>query len=141
MNCWVGFSFHGNFISRCIAKKLGKPYSHTFFIFPWRGKKLVIHAIGRGVVAVDYDEFVKKNTIIKVVKIEDKIKAKMAFDYAVSRLGTKYGYLAVIAAGLGIHFADGEKSMDCSEFITRALGITFEKELDLVTPAEVEERL
>lgn len=140
MKCWVGFSHHDSFISNLIATKMGKQYSHVFMVFEWNGSMMVLHATGRGVSAVEWSRFSTTNTIIKIVEIKDEVRALKAFKYCISRLGQMYGFLAIIAIGLGIHYQDGEKTLICSEYVARALDLQFDKIEDSVTPADIESR-
>ena len=141
MKCYVGFSYHNSFVSKLIATKLGKTYSHVFMLFECNGEMLVLHATGKGVNALSWDVFKKTNTIVKLVEITDCQKIQYAFKYCVSKLGRPYGFLAIIAIGLGIHYQDGEKTLICSEYIARALDIKFDKIDDLIDPSDIEGRL
>jgi uncharacterized protein YycO len=141
MKCWVGFSHHDNIFSNLIASKIGKPYSHIFMVYQWNSEMVVLHATGRGVNALEWERFKRGNTVVKLVEITDEERTKKAFKYCISRLGQKYGFLAVIAIGLGIHYEDGEKTLICSEYVARALDIKFDKLDDLVTPADIEGKL
>jgi uncharacterized protein YycO len=137
MKCWVGFSRHNSFVSRLIAAKLGKPYSHVFMLFDCNGETLVLQATGRGINALSWDVFKSSNCVIEILEVKDEEKAAKAFKYCISKLGRPYGFLAIIAIGLGLHYSDGEKTLICSEYVTRALDLKFNKDEDLVTPADV----
>lgn len=138
MKYWVGFSYHNNLFSRLISVKLGKGYSHTFMIFEWNGHKIVLHATAKGVNAISWERFKAANKIVKLVEYNNCEKGEKAFRYCISRLGQHYGYLAILAIALGIHYEDGEKTLICSEYVARALEMKFDKKLDLVTPADIE---
>ena len=141
MKCFVGFSHHNTFISKLIAAKMGKGYSHTFMVFECNGEPIVLHATGKGVNAIHWNIFKLKNKIVKMVEIVDSQKITAAFSYCVSKLGNPYGFLAIVAIGLGIHYEDGEKTLICSEYVARALSLEFQKLEDLVTPADIEASL
>ena len=138
MECWVGFSYHDNWLSNLMRQKMNKPYSHVFMLFECNNQLLVLQATRVGVAALGYDAFKAKKKIIGLKKITNLIQADAAFDYCIKKLGTPYGFLAIIAIGLGIHYEDGEKTLICSEYVSRALGIDPEKLPDLITPADVE---
>lgn len=141
MKTWVGFSHHDSIISELIAKKMGKGYSHIFMVFEWNGQKMVLHATGKGINALLWDRFKKANTIVKMIELNDPVRNQKAFNYCISRLGQPYGFLAILAIGLGIHYQDGEKTLICSEYVARALDLQFDKIDDLITPADIENRL
>lgn len=141
MKCFVGFSYHDSIVSELIAKKMGKGYSHTFIVFECNDEMLVLHATGKGVNALPWDGFKNANKIVKLVEINDPIKSKKAFKYCISRLGIPYGYLAIVAIGLGIHYEDGEKTLICSEYVAKAFDLQFDQLDDLVTPADIENNL
>jgi len=138
MKCWVGFSKHDSFVSDLIAKRMKKEYSHVFLLFPCNDELLVLHATGKGVNALEWSVFKEKNSIVKMIEVVDECKAKNAYKYCISKLGKTYGFLAVLAIGLGIHYEDGEKTLICSEYVLKALDLKFNKLQDLVTPADIE---
>lgn len=141
MKCWVGFSRHNSLTSRLIAAKLGKPYSHVFILFQCGNELLVFQATGKGVNAMSWQNFQKHNSIIKMVEQECSVRIEKAFSYCVSKLSQPYGFLAILAIGLGIHYEDGEKTLICSEYVARAFDLKFDKLTDLITPADIEDRL
>lgn len=141
MDCYVGFSYTNHMISKLIATKIHRGYSHVFMTFDWNGTKMVLQANRRGIEALPYDRFYPANTIVKMVKINDQDKANKAFRYCVSKLGRPYGFLAIVAIGLGIHYEDGNKTLICSEYVARALDLKFDKIEDLVTPGDIEDKL
>lgn len=117
---------------------MGKQYSHVFLLFACNNQLLVLQATRAGVAALSYETFKTHNTIVGLKRVEIAQQADDAFAYCVKKLGTPYGFLAVIAIGLGIHYEDGEKTLICSEYVARALGIDPDKLPDLITPADVE---
>lgn len=139
MKYWVGFSFNDNFFSRLMKKAMSSPYSHVFLLFEIADRKLVFHCTRHAVNVMGWDEFQKHNQIIKMV--ERSAKYSDVLDYSISKLGTPYSYLAVIAIELGLHYEDGEKTLICSEFVARALGLDFNKLSDLITPRDIDEKL
>lgn len=139
MKYWVGFSFNDNFLSRLMCKAMSQQYSHVFLLFEIADRKLVFHCTRHNVNVMGWEEFQKHNKIIKMV--ERSVQYAEALDYSISKLGTPYGYLAVIAIELGIHFEDGEKTLICSEFVARALGLDFNKLSDLITPKDIDEAI
>jgi uncharacterized protein YycO len=141
VKCYVGFSYHDNIISSLIAAKMGKGYSHVFMLFEWNERLIVLNATGKGIVAYNWDGFKSVNKIVKLVQINDASKIEKAFNYCITRLGQPYGFLAIVAIGLGIHYEDGEKTLICSEYVARALDLKFDKMDDLVTPADIEDKL
>lgn len=141
MKCLVGFSYHDSFISKLIATKLGRNYSHVFMLFECQNEYIVLHATRKGISALSWDTFQSKNKIIKMVEMTDEAKVSKAFHYCVSKLGITYGYLAILAIALGIHYQDGEKTMICSEYIANALDLKFDKIQDLITPVDIEDSL
>ena len=141
MKYWVGLSHHNTAVSRLIAARMGKGYSHVFMLFQCNGEMIVMHATGRGVNAMSWVEFQKQNHIVKMIELPCDERSAKAFTYCVSKLGTTYGFLAIVAIGLGVHYQDGEKTLICSEYVAKALDLKFDKVDDLVTPADIEDRL
>lgn len=136
--CVLGFSINDSWFSYQIASKIGKPYSHVFLMFECNGHNLIFHATRRGVSVVSYEEFLKHNKVIRLIEVVDEGKVNKAFSYCVSKLNTPYGFLAIVAIGLGIHYQDGEKTLICSEYVANALGYCPDKLSDLITPADLE---
>ncbi len=139
MECSIGFSYNSNALSWLMKQKMGVEYSHVFLLFNCEEEDLVLQATKHGVNAMSYEVFKNHNKIIRLVKLEDQDKIKKAYKYCVSKLGTPYGFLAVIAIGLGIHYEDGEKTLICSEYVARALGFDPKKLPDAITPQDLGE--
>jgi hypothetical protein len=106
-------------------------------LFEMHGEMVVLHATGKGVTALSWDRFKAKNKIIKLIEMADEERGRSAFKYCITRLGQQYGFLAILAIGLGIHYKDGEKTLICSEYVARALNLKFDN-LDLITPVDIE---
>lgn len=138
MDCSLGFSYNSNLLSWLMKKKMGTQYSHVFLLFSCNGEDLVLQASRHGINAVSYPVFQKENTIVALVKLENQEKIKKAYHYCISKLGTPYGFLAIIAIALGMHYEDGEKTLICSEYVARALGFESGKLPDVVTPEDLE---
>ncbi len=138
MKCYIGFSHNDNIVSKIIATKLGKGYSHVFMLFECNGEMLVFQATEKGVNARSWNSFRSVNKIVKLIEVKDPTRIQKAFHYCATRLGITYGFLAIIAITLGIHYSDGEKTMICSEYVARALDMDFHKAQDLVDPADIE---
>jgi len=120
---------------------MGKGYSHVFMRFECNGELLVLHATGKGINALAWNNFQTRNKVVKMIEITDENKIRQAYRYCISKLGTPYGFLAILAIGLGIHYEDGEKTLICSEYVARALDLKFNELKDLVTPADIEGKL
>lgn len=138
MECYLGFSYNDNSFSWLIKQKMGTQYSHVFLLFSYNDEQLVLHATRHGVNAMSYLIFQEDNKIVGLIKLEDQYKIKKAFHYCVSKLGTEYGFLDILAIGLGIHYEDGEKTLICSEYVARALDFEPGKLPDLITPKDLE---
>ncbi len=137
-SCGIGFSINDSWFSYQIARKIGKPYSHVFLLFECNGHMLVFHATRRGVNVTSYEQFLKHNKVVKLIEVVDPEKVSNAFSYCVSKLNTPYGFLAILAIGLGIHYQDGEKTLICSEYVANAMGYCSDKLSDLITPVDLE---
>lgn len=141
MECQVVFSFNDNWFSQKIKRFLKKEYSHVALLFNVENEKIILHVTRHGVHALSWQNFQKHNKIILIKNIECQERVKRAFSYCIDKLGTPYGFLAILAIELGIHYEDGEKTLICSEYVARALEMPFDKLPDLINPAEIEDNL
>ena len=107
-------------------------------LFDIMGKQVVLHATHKGVNAISLSKFQSENTILKLIEIKDQDKIQKAFSYCIDVLGTPYGYLDIIAITLGLKYKDGEKTLICSEYVAKALGLSDD---DGITPSDVEGKL
>lgn len=150
---YIGFSFNKtSFLSKAIKFIEGSKYSHVYIRRESKYGQYVYQASGLAVNFCNIDIFLDHNQVVEEYEFElpdDKKDELISFfikyagaEYQLSSLFKLLGIIACRRIGINLQLkGEGDKEFICSElgalFIERILGIEVAKELDFVTPAQL----
>lgn len=143
----IGLSTKKTIFSWLIRLYQGTKYSHAYIRIETNGHNLVLDATIKGVTIRNYEDFDKKNKIIKEKRLDSKyLNIEQLSSIVVPFLGKSYGYLTILGIlfkNIGIKGIgqDGNKTFICSELVARVLeryiGLDHGK-FDYMTPKHIE---
>lgn len=137
--------------STAIRLYLNRPYSHVYLNFysETLQRSIIYEAVGAGVRFIGLNNWLEHAAVIKEYEIEisheDSIYLRQ---WCIDNAGEDYGYLQnvglIFANILSLQQNPFKQGINCSELIAIILqkyGYTFNKPLDLITPADIEDSL
>lgn len=127
----------------------GSRFSHVAIMYKDRltDTWLVAHSTRFRLNVMSLENFQRENEIIEQVYIKKELTLKLQFlDFLYKNLGAEYGYATVVGVlfarifKIKNPFRDNDKTLVCSEFVIKALGLTsIDPEVD--GPQKVFEKL
>ena len=146
----IGFSKPKGFkpVAKIIQLVIKKPYNHVCYMFYSENleRHIVYEAVGSGIRFVGLNLWSSHATLVKSYDIEVTPETyKKIMQVCVDYSGQDYGFVqnigVLVAQLFNLEVNPFPKYQNCSELIARVLqndGFEFDKDLDLVTPADIE---
>lgn len=90
----VGFSTANHWYSATIRDFTDSKVSHTFLVFPWRGRNMVAEEGDVGWSIRTLDSLLETDTLVAL--LPPKVPLDKGFDSSLSDLGQRYGWLVLV---------------------------------------------